>query len=163
VNAARTAGDDFGIVAPAANASLAAAAPAAGPAAAQGDKAEEGPIAIRYKGITITPGGFVAAETVHRTRAVSGDINTPFTGIVYPGSALSRVTENNFTARQSRVSLLAESKIGSAKLTGCYEADWLGTGVTSNNRQSNSYVLRQRTLWAQAAFDNGWSFVGGQM
>ncbi len=132
------------------------------PQAAQ--KAEEtGPASIKYKGITITPGGFVAAETVYRTRAVSGDINTPFTGIPYPGNALSKVSENNFTARQSRLSLLGESKVGSAKLTGYYEADWLGTGVTSNNRQSNSYVMRQRTIWGQAAFDNGWSFTGGQM
>jgi hypothetical protein len=58
--------------------------------------------------------------------------------------------------------LLAQSKIGSAKLTGYYEADWLGTGVTSNNRQSNSYVFRQRVLYGQAAFENGWSVTGGQ-
>lgn len=122
----------------------------------------EAPTAIRYKGITLTPGGFIAAESVFRTRATSGDINTPFTGIPYPGNALSKVTENNFAARQSRLSLLGESKVGSAKLTGYYEADWLGTGVTSNNRQSNSYVFRQRQLFGQAAFDNGWSFTGGQ-
>jgi len=128
---------------------------------AQQTKPEEGPVAIRYKGITITPGGFVAAETASRTRATSSDINTNFT-IPYPGNALTKVSENNFTARQSRVSLLAESKIDNVKLTGYWEADWLGTGVTSNNRQSNSYVLRQRIIFAQAAFDNGWSFTGGQ-
>ena len=68
----------------------------------------------------------------------------------------------NFTARQSRLSLLAESKIGSTKLTGYYEADWLGTGVTSNNRESNSYVFRQRQIWGQAGLDNGLTFSGGQ-
>ena len=124
--------------------------------------AEEGPNALKYKGITITPGGFVAAESVFRTRAVSGDINTPFTGIPYPGNALATVTENNFTARQSRLSLLAESKMGGAKVTGYYEADWLGTGVTSNNRQSNSYVFRQRVIYGQLAFEDGWSLTGGQ-
>jgi hypothetical protein len=124
--------------------------------------AEEGPNTLKYKGISITPGGFVAAESVFRTRAVSGDINTPFTGIPYPGNALANVTENNFTARQSRLSLLAESKVAGAKVTGYYEADWLGTGVTSNNRQSNSYVFRQRVVFGQAAFENGWSFTAGQ-
>src|SRR4029077_14081394 len=123
---------------------------------------EEGPASIRYKGITITPGGFVAAETVSRQRATSSDINTPFNSIPYSGNGLSKVWENNFTARQSRVSLLAESKVGSAKVTGYWEADWLGTGVTSNNRQSNSYVLRQRIIYGQAAFDNGWIFTGGE-
>jgi hypothetical protein len=122
----------------------------------------ESPLAIRYKGITFTPGGFTAAETVSRQRATSSDINTPFTSIPYPGNALSKISENNFTARQSRLSLLAESKVGSAKVTGYWEADFLGTGVTSNNRESNSYVFRQRILYGQAAFDNGWIVTGGQ-
>jgi hypothetical protein len=122
----------------------------------------ESPMALHFKGVTLTPGGFVAAETVTRQRAASADINTPFTGIPFTANDLAHVSENNFTARQSRVSLLAESKVGSAKLTGYWEADWLGTGVTSNNRQSNSYVLRQRIIYAQAALDNGWSFTGGQ-
>ena len=123
---------------------------------------EEAPASIRYKGITITPGGFIAAETVSRQRATSSDINTPFNSIPFSGNSLSKVWENNFTARQSRLSLLAESKVGSAKLTGYYEADFLGAGVTSNSRQSNSYVLRQRIIFGQAAFDNGWIFTGGE-
>jgi hypothetical protein len=126
-------------------------------------KAFESPNAIHYKGITITPGGFVAAETVNRTRAASSDINTPFTGIPYNGNALSKVGETSLTARQSRLSLLGESKVGDTKLTGYWEADWLGTGVTSNNRQSNSYVLRQRVIYGQAAFANGVSVTAGQM
>ena len=109
---------------------------------------EDGPASIKFKGITLTPGGFVAAETVTRQRATSSDINTPFNSIPYPGNALSKVGESNFTGRQSRLSLLAEGKYDGTKLTGYYEADWLGTGVTSNNRQSNSYVLRQRQIWA---------------
>jgi len=135
-------------------------------ASAQADEkkaSEEGPASIRYKGITITPGGFVAAETVFRNRAESADINTQFTGIPYPGNALSKVTENNFSARQSRLTLLASTKVGSATASGYYEADFLGAGTTSNNRQTNSYVFRQRQIWAQAAFENGWSFTGGQM
>jgi hypothetical protein len=126
-------------------------------------EAIESPLAIHYKGVSLTPGGFVAAETVWRQRAESADINSQFNAIPYSGVALSKVNELNFTARQSRLTLLAESKVGPAKLTGYYEGDFLGTGVTSNNRQSNSYVFRQRQVYAQAAFDNGWSFTGGQM
>ncbi|MGA8072174.1 MAG: hypothetical protein WB995_01785 [Candidatus Acidiferrales bacterium] len=138
-----------------------AALPAPGQEGAK--KSEEGPSSIRFKGITLTPGGFVAAESVYRNHATSADINTPFNSIPYPGNALSKVAENYFTGRQSRLSLLAESKIDTVKLTGYYEADWLGTGVTSNNRQSNSYVMRQRQIFAQAKTESGWSFTGGQM
>jgi hypothetical protein len=131
---------------------------------AQADKASsEGPASISYKGIKITPGGFVEAATVFRTHATGDDINTQFTGIPYPNNALSRISENNFSARQSRLSMLLESQVGSAKVTGYVETDFLGTGVTSNNRQSNSYVLRFRQFWARAAFENGFSFSGGQM
>lgn len=119
-------------------------------------------VAIQFKGISITPGGFVAAETVSRTRATGATINTPFNGIPYPGSDLAKVSENSFTARQSRLSLLAEGTVGSTKLSGYYEADWLGTGVTSNDRQSNSYVFRQRLVFGTIALDNGWSVIGGQ-
>jgi len=131
---------------------------------AQADKApEEGPASISYKGIKITPGGFVEAATATRTHATGDDINTQFTGIPYPNSALSRLSENVFSARQSRLSLLLESNVGSAKVTGYVETDFLGTGVTSNNRQSNSYVLRYRQFWGRVAFENGFAFSGGQM
>src|SRR6267154_349462 len=135
-------------------------------ATAQADakKAEEtGPASIKYKGITITPGGFIAAETVTRTRAASAGINTDFKNIPFPGNALSKLSESNFEARQSRATALFEGKVGAAKLTGYYEGDFLGTGVTSNNRQSNSYPFRQRQVWGQLALDSGWQFTGGQM
>ena len=51
----------------------------------------------------------------------------------------------------------------SAKLSGYYEADFLYAGVTSNNNESNSYPLRQRQVWGQAAFNSGLTITGGQM
>src|SRR5664279_5274178 len=36
----------------------------------------ESPLAIHYKGVTLTPGGFLAAETVWRAHALTADINT---------------------------------------------------------------------------------------
>ena len=129
----------------------------------QGGSGDEGPASIKYKGITLTPGGFAAAETVTRTRATSGDINTPFTGIPFTAADLAHTTETNFTGRQSRLSLLAESKFGSATTTGYYEADFLGAGTTSNNRQSNSYVFRQRQAFVSALFTNGFYVSAGQM
>jgi len=123
----------------------------------------ESPLAIHYKGITITPGGFLAAETVWRQRGTGSDINTPFNSIPFGGANASNLSEFYGSGRQSRVSMLAEGKLKSAKLSGYLEADFLSAGVTSNNNQSNSYTLRQRQVWGQAALNNGWSFTGGQM
>jgi len=105
------------------------------------------PATLHYKGITLTPGGFTAGETVYRTKATGGDIPTAFSGIPYEGADAYRLSEFYGSARQSRVSLMAEGKTSWGTLRGYYEADWLGTGITSNNNQSNSYVLRQRVVW----------------
>jgi hypothetical protein len=133
--------------------------------AAQGGdaKSDEGPATIRYKGVSITPGGFIAAETVTRSRAESADINTAFSSIPFSAANLAHVPESNFSARQSRLTMLIQTKIGTTNVNGYYEADFLGAGTTSNNRQTNSYVYRQRQIWAQAAFENGWTLTGGQM
>jgi len=123
----------------------------------------ESPLAIHFKGVTLTPGGFFAAETVWRNRGLGADINTPFNSIPLPGSSQTKLSEFYGSGRQSRISLLGEGKLASAKLTGYLEADFLSAAVTSNNNQSNSYSLRQRQVWGQAAFNSGWSFTGGQM
>src|ERR1035441_1100461 len=124
--------------------------------------AMESPMAIHFKGITLTPGGFVAGESVYRTRALGGEA-TPFNSISMPGSGQNAISEFFGSGRQSRITMLAEGKIADAKLSGYYEADFLSAGVTSNNNATNSYTLRQRQVWAQAAFTNGWTVTGGQM
>jgi len=123
----------------------------------------ESPLAIHYKGITITPGGFLAAEFVRRSRALGSDINTPFNSVTMPGASQSRISEFFGSGRQSRISMLAQGQVKNVKVTGFVEADFLSAGVTSNNNQSNSYTLRQRQAFAQAAFASGWTLTGGQM
>ena len=121
------------------------------------------PNVFHYKGIGITPGGFVAAETVYRTKATGGDIPTAFSSIPYEGADAYSLSEFYGSARQSRLTLSAEGKTNWGTLRGYYEADFLGTGITSNNNQSNSYVLRQRILYAEAKTNTGWTVAGGQL
>jgi hypothetical protein len=122
----------------------------------------ESPIAIRFKGITITPGGFLAGESVYRNRALGSDINTPFNSVNMPGAGQNDVSEFFGSGRQSRITMLAEGKVADFRMSGYYEADFLSAGVTSNNNESNSYTLRQRQVWGQVA-NNEWSLTGGQM
>ena len=121
------------------------------------------PDVLHYKGISITPGGFAAGETVFRTKATGGDIPTAFSSIPYEGADAYSLSEFYGSARQSRVTLLAEGKTDWGTLRGYYEADWLGTGTSSNANQSNSYVLRQRVIYAQGETNSHWAFSGGQM
>ena len=121
------------------------------------------PTALRYKGVTITPGGFMAAETVFRQKATGADIPTAFSSLPFDGANTASLSEFFGSGRQSRISMMAEGKGGSTTYRGYVEADFLGTGTSSNNNQSNSYVMRQRVVWGQAALKNGITFQGGQM
>jgi len=109
------------------------------------------------------PGGFLAAETVWRQHGMASDINTPFNSVNFSGAGAYHQSEFFGTGRQSRLSVLAEGKVGWGKIGGYYETDWLSAGVTSNNNQSNSYINRQRQLFALVSTNSGWTVTGGQM
>jgi hypothetical protein len=123
----------------------------------------DNPLTLRYKGVTITPVAFFAFENVYRQRSMNSDVNTPFNATPYPGAAQAHTSELNFSGRQSRIGGLFEGNTGPFKLSGYLEADFLSAGATSNNNQSNSYTLRQRQFWGQAATKSGFKVTGGQM
>lgn len=123
----------------------------------------DSPDSLHYKGITITPGGFAAGETVWRSKATGGDIPTAFSALPYEHADAYSLSEFFGSARQSRLSLLAQGKTNWGTLRGYWEADFLGTGITSNDNQSNSYVLRQRILYGEAETNSHWKFVAGQL
>jgi len=118
---------------------------------------------IHYKGIQIKPVGFLAAETVTRTRSMDSDINTPFSSTPYMSSAQAYTSETNFSGRQSRLAVLVTAPLSWGSAGGYYEMDFLGAGTTSNSNQSNSYLVRQREAWAQLSTNSGFTLTGGQM
>ncbi len=121
------------------------------------------PDTLHFKGVELKPGGFLAGETVNRQRGTGSDVNTPFNSIPFSGQTAALLSEFNASGRQSRISLLAVGKLTTATLRGYYEADFLSAGTTSNDNQSNSYTMRQRQMWAQAEWNQGWTLAVGQM
>ncbi len=116
-------------------------------------------------GITITPGGFFAAEGVWRSRDQGADIgNVPFGSIPAENTGASRMQELRFTARQSRVSALVEGDANpSTHVSGYGELDFLGAANTANSNESNSYTPRIRNLYATVDWnDVGLHLLAGQ-
>ncbi len=122
----------------------------------------DSPLAIHYKGVTITPVGFFALESVWRQRSINSDINTPFNSTPFPGSNEGHISEFNLTGRQSRLGGLFEGRAENFKLSGYFESDFLSAGVTSNSNQSNSYTFRVRQIWGKAETNSGFAVTGGQ-
>ena len=117
-------------------------------------------------GIRVTLGGFIAAESVARSRNETQDIGSNFNNsLPYANSPNYHTPEFHETGRQSRLSILAEGNPDDVTtLSAYYEMDFLGSGSGSNSVESNSYVLRERQLYTTYARKD-WDFYvsGGQM
>ncbi|HEX4181635.1 MAG TPA: hypothetical protein VHY34_00035, partial [Caulobacteraceae bacterium] len=83
--------------------------------------------------------------------------------------ALGHTDETRFTARQSRISMLAEGQINADTKAAFYtELDFQGGAQTSNSNESNSYVPRIRNVYGTVDWNNAFGgltnlhFLGGQ-
>ncbi len=120
---------------------------------------------IHMGGITITPGGFLSAEVLWLQRDQGTDItDVAFGSIPAENTALSRMNELRFTARQSRISGLVEGAINPSTVASFYgEFDFLGAANTANSNESNSYNLRVRNLYGTIDWnDMGLHLLAGQ-
>jgi hypothetical protein len=123
----------------------------------------ENPVSLRYKGVSILPGGFFAAEALVRSRAENSDINTSWAGIPFTSQTMAHLTEFRATSRQTRLSLRADSSIGNSAVTAYFETDFLGSGFGASEVQTNGFSNRVRQMWSRVQFPTGWVFAAGQM
>ncbi|WP_125911010.1 hypothetical protein [Granulibacter bethesdensis] len=101
--------------------------------------------ALRLGPVTITVGGFIEAASVFRTTSEGADIASSWNGIPFRNNVAGNLSEFRETARQSRVSLLAQSDVGKYTHLAAYlESDFLGAAPTANSTESNSYNPRLR-------------------
>lgn len=108
-----------------------------------------------FKGITIQPGGFLELAGIYRDHFQGNDISSSF-AIPFASNRASHTAEGRFTARQSRLSFLAQGNPNKDVLLGMYgEFDFQGGAQTANSNQSNSYNPRIRNLYATIDWNRG--------
>ena len=127
---------------------------------------------IHMKGVTVTFGGFAAAESVYRSKSESADIGSSFSALPFAGPGASGTTaatnghmgEFRMTGRQSRISGLAEGNFDANTAFTYYgEFDFLGAAASANSNESNSYTPRIRNLYGTVNWtDMGLEFLYGQ-
>jgi hypothetical protein len=114
--------------------------------------------------VTVTIGGFLASEGVYRSRNENTDIGSSFNGVPFGSSPYGHLSETRFTARQSRLTIMATGDVDSdTHLTFWNEMDFLGAAQTANSNESNSYNLRIRNMYTTIDWDSlGLSLLAGQ-
>ena len=119
---------------------------------------------IYYKGVTLTLGGYGALETIYRTKNETADMASTFSGIPFNNSSVGHASEFRFSARQSRITALAEGDpTQDVHLSFYGELDFLGAAQTANSNETNSYTPRIRVMYNQIDWaDEGLHFLAGQ-
>jgi hypothetical protein len=119
---------------------------------------------IYYKGITLTPGGFLEAAGIYRSKSEDSDLASSFAKIPLGNNVVGHTQELRGSARQSRLSLLAQGNINDTTQAAFYvETDFLGAAQTANSNETNSYNLRIRNVYGTLDWtDLGWHLLAGQ-
>ncbi len=142
---------------------VAAAAPAQAPA-----EPGTGKTMFANTAVKVTLGGFIEAAGIYRNLYTGSDVNSKWNlgsgGFPLPNSPNYYMDEARGTARQSRLSLLAQGQEDYASLAAYFELDFLGggSGTSGNSQESNSYNPRIRHLYATYDTTSGWHLLAGQ-
>jgi hypothetical protein len=147
------------------NASLTAptTSPAAKPVsngAVQEDRPKESPLSFRIGGAEFTPGGFMDFTSIFRTTN-TGNLGTNFFAIPFSNTIGGHLTENRFTAQNSRIALKATDKFGENDVAAYLEMDFLGNDAANVFVTSNSHTLRQRIYFVDVK-RHKWEVTAGQ-
>ena len=119
------------------------------------------PISIPLGSATLTPLGFVDFTYYGRSTNVGSGVGTNFGGVPYNTSVAGHLSENNFTAQNSRIGFRVDSKVLGAKVLGYFEADFLGNQPGNLFVTSNADTFRMRNVFVDVQ-KGKWEFLGGQ-
>jgi len=130
----------------------AAIPPAMPVAAAAPQRPEEppSPLQIHLGEATITPVGFMDLTNTFRSTNAGSSLQTNFGSIPYNNGIPGRLTEDKFSAANSRIGFRVDANVKGANILGYYEGDFVGgVGYPSYNTQvsSNSLLYRIRLYW----------------
>ena len=136
--------------------------PSATPLAKSAEATSPSPLTIHIGDATITPVGFMDITNTYRSTNAGTSLQTNFGSIPYNNTVAGRLSEDKWSAENSRVGLRVDAKVHGANVLGYFESDFVG-GVAGNNTQvsSNSMLLRIRQYYVDVR-KGFWEVLAGQ-
>jgi hypothetical protein len=122
------------------------------------------PLQIKIGEATITPVGFMDLTNTYRSTNAGSSLQTNFGSIPYNNVVAGRLSEDKFSAANSRIGFRVDAKVKGTNVLGYYEGDFVGgIGDTAYNTQvsSNSLLYRIRLYWVDVR-KNSLEFLAGQ-
>ena len=125
-------------------------------------KTPPSPLQIHIGDATVTPVGFMDITNTWRSTNAGTSLQTNFGSFPYNNTIPGRLTEDKWSAENSRLGLRVDAKVKGANVLGYFEGDFVG-GAASNNTQvsSNSMLFRIRQYYVDVR-KGFWEVLGGQ-
>jgi hypothetical protein len=123
--------------------------------------APSSPLAIHVGDADLLFGGFIDATAIRRDVNTGSGLGTSFGTIPFGNTVQGHMNDTQFSSQNSRLTLQATSKVGTADLKGSLEVDFLGNAPNGLNVTTNSNTLRMRVFWAQYR-QGAFEFLAGQ-
>lgn len=134
------------------------------PSATAQSSDQSSPLQFKIGDATITPVGFMDLTNTFRSTNSGTSLQTNFGSIPYNNVLQGRLTEDNFSAANSRIGFRVDAKVKNVYVLAYYESDFVGgIGNAAFNTQvsSNSLIYRIRLYWVDLRKDK-YEFLAGQ-
>lgn len=141
-----------------------AAVPPLPPPQDKGAAEQPSPLQIHIGDATITPVGFMDITNTYRSTNAGTSLQTNFGSIPYNNTVQGRLSEDKWSAENSRLGLRVDAKVKGANVLGYFEGDFVGgAGNGANNTQvsSNSMLFRIRQYYVDVR-KGFWEVLAGQ-
>lgn len=136
--------------------------PQPSPPPAQATSAPESPLQLRIGQASITPVGFMDITNTWRSTNAGSSLQTNFGSFPYNNVLQGRLSEDKWSAENSRIGFRVDARVKGASVLGYFEGDFVG-GVAGNNTQvsSNSMLFRIRQYYIDVR-KGFWEVLAGQ-
>jgi uncharacterized coiled-coil protein SlyX len=121
----------------------------------------ETPLAVHYKGITFSPGGYVQLQGIFRTRNDNSYDSINYTGIPLSGTTDAKMYNFRMSARTSRISFRADAMHKDTKVLFFWGLDWAAQAPAGAETQTYSFQPRIREFYFDVKWKSGWQMTAG--
>src|SRR6202007_1906251 len=98
------------------------------------------PLQIPLGGVTITPVGFMDLTNTWRSTNSGASLKTNFGSYPYNNTPSARLTEDRFSAQNSRIGFRVDGVFKDTHVLGYYEGDFVGDNAGLNNQVSSNSI-----------------------
>ncbi len=120
------------------------------------------PLAVRYKGVSISPIGILEGDAFWRSRAVLNDTPTNYQTVPLNGTPLAAMNEFRMTARNTIIGFTTTAPAGQNKINGYFQVDFnAGNLVGQTYTSSDNWTPRIRWAAGEVQTASGWRVLGG--